>query len=59
MPGMGGGMPGMGGGMPGMDKEYNKSKTMDGPDNIDNIINNLDIDPDSIDIDTISIASST
>ena len=57
--GMMGGMPGMGGGMPGMDKEYNKSKTMDGPDNIDNIINNLDIDPDSIDIDTISIASST
>ena len=58
--GGGGGIPGMGGGIPGMGSEIPKPKPppkqkMSGPENIDDIVNDMKID--DLDLDDISIAS--
>jgi hypothetical protein len=56
MNGMMGGMMGnMMGGPP--EKNENIKPQMDGAENLDNIIDNINIDPDNIDLDTISIVS--
>tara|TARA_Y100001958_G_C21247581_1_gene579086 strand:+ start:253 stop:1362 length:1110 start_codon:yes stop_codon:yes gene_type:complete len=57
---MGGGIPGMGGGIPGMGSEIPKQRPppkqkMSGPENIDDIVNDMKID--DLDLDDISIAS--
>ena len=60
IPGMGGGIPGMGSGIPGMGSEIPKQRPppkqkMAGPENIDDIVNDMKID--DLDLDDISIAS--
>mgnify|MGYP003389771263 FL=1 len=56
----GGPMGGMMGGMgppPKMPPRRSQQKAQQ-PDNVDNIINNMNINPDNIDLDSISIVSS-